>query len=250
METPVIRFEEAVHILVVEDNLLNQKLAGIVLKNIGCKPIYVENGEEAVQALKQNEHIDLVLMDIRMPVMDGYEATRIIRKVYKNDIPIIGLSANAFEEDIERALESGMNAHIAKPYTELEIYYIIKKWLKKKDAAAAAGIINLEYIKEISRENSTSARDMVSGALNQINDFIKKMEEYVKEENWKELSFNTHNLRSSVRIIGATALQNKLIELEKASNAQKADIPSLFAMVKEMASEITQSLEQELLKLQ
>src|SRR6185312_304504 len=104
-----LRFGEEVTILVVEDNLLNQKLAGIVLKNIGCKPVYAENGEEAVQLVRQNNGIDMVLMDIRMPVMDGYEATRIIRKIYKSDVPIIGLSANAFEEDVEKSLESGMN---------------------------------------------------------------------------------------------------------------------------------------------
>src|SRR6202000_1616760 len=98
---------------------------------IGCKPIYAENGEEAVQFVKQNSQIDVVLMDIRMPVMDGYEATRIIRKIYKSNVPIIGLSANAFEEDVEKALESGMNAHIAKPYSEEDIFNVIKKWLRK-----------------------------------------------------------------------------------------------------------------------
>jgi len=127
-----LRFGEEVTILVVEDNLLNQKLAGIVLKNIGCKPVYAENGEEAVQLVRQNNGIDMVLMDIRMPVMDGYEATRIIRKIYKSDVPIIGLSANAFEEDVEKSLESGMNAHIAKPYSEEDIFNIIKQWLRKK----------------------------------------------------------------------------------------------------------------------
>jgi len=127
-----LRFDEEITILVVEDNPLNQKLADIVLKNIGCKPIYAENGEEAVQLVRQNSRIDVVLMDIRMPVMDGYEATRIIRKIYKSDIPIIGLSANAFEEDVEKALEAGMNSHIAKPYSEEEIFNVIKQWLRKR----------------------------------------------------------------------------------------------------------------------
>lgn len=131
MNAPAIRFEEEIHILVVEDNLLNQKLAGIVLKNIGCRPIYAENGEEAVQIVKHNSQLAMVLMDIRMPVMDGYEATRIIRNIYKSDIPIIGLSANAFEDDVKKALVSGMNAHIAKPYSEKEIFNVIKEWLKK-----------------------------------------------------------------------------------------------------------------------
>ena len=127
-----LRFGEEITILVVEDNPLNQKLAGIVLKNIGCKPIYAENGEEAVQLVKQNNSIDMVLMDIRMPVMGGYEATRIIRTIFKNDVPIIGLSANAFEEDVEKSLESGMNDHMAKPYSEEDIFNIIKKWLRKR----------------------------------------------------------------------------------------------------------------------
>lgn len=107
-------------------------------------------------------------------------------------------------------------------------------------------IINLEYIKEISRDNQSDARELVSGALNQLKEFIKIMEGYVAEENWDQLSFVTHKLRSSVRIIGATSFQNKLTDIEKASNKRKPTIPILFKEVQQLSFEIIKELEKEL----
>jgi len=120
---------------------------------------------------------------------------------------------------------------------------------EKEDINSSSGLINLMYIMDISGGNMPVAKDMINTALNQIIDFIQIMEGYVKEENWEDLSFNTHKLRSSVRIIGAVTLQNKLMELEKASNASKTDIPELFATAKGIASEIIRELEWELDKM-
>ena len=110
----------------------------------------------------------------------------------------------------------------------------------------ASGAINLEYIKEISRENQSDARDLISGALNQLKDYMKKMEGYVAEENLEQLSFITHKLRSSVRIIGATGFQYKLTDMEKACNERKPTIPALFKEAQQIATEIIKELEREL----
>ena len=105
-------------VLLVEDNEMNREIATEILKEAGLSVDAVEDGEFAVKAVEEKgaDYFDFILMDIQMPVMDGYEATKAIRALPGGDaVPIIALSANAFEEDIQKSLSIGMNAHVAKP---------------------------------------------------------------------------------------------------------------------------------------
>ncbi len=121
-------------VLLVEDVELNREIAETILQEAGIHVVCVGNGQKAVDLMSQPEadDIDLILMDIMMPVMDGYEAARRIRKladpVHANK-PIIAMTANAFEEDVKAALAAGMNEHLSKPIRIELLYEIMKKYL-------------------------------------------------------------------------------------------------------------------------
>ncbi|WP_294448226.1 response regulator [uncultured Mailhella sp.] len=120
-------------ILLAEDNELNWEVANALLGEFGFSLDWAENGQVCVDKFKESSlgYYDLVLMDIRMPVMNGYEAARTLRSLNRSDstVPIIAMTADAFSEDIRQCLESGMNAHIAKPLDIKNVLRVIQKFM-------------------------------------------------------------------------------------------------------------------------
>ena len=119
-------------VLLVEDNALNRNLATDILEDGGMVVECAEDGSVALQYINRNgiDYYDVILMDIQMPVMNGYEATRAIRELYpESDLPIIALSANAFDEDREESKMAGMNDHVAKPIDSETLFGIIGKYI-------------------------------------------------------------------------------------------------------------------------
>ena len=123
-------------ILLVEDNEMNREIAGLILEEVGFVIESAPDGTDAVAMLEKSEegYYDAVLMDVQMPVMNGYEATKAIRAMQRKDVktlPIIAMTANAMEEDKEAALKSGMNAHVAKPLDIELLMRVLHQFLHK-----------------------------------------------------------------------------------------------------------------------
>ena len=123
--------------LLVEDNDLNMEIAKFLLEQEDMQVDTARNGQEAIEMFKVSKEgeYDIILMDIMMPVMDGLEATRRIRSMERADamvVPIIAMSANAFQEDIEKSLEAGLNAHLTKPLDGKKVTETMKKYLANK----------------------------------------------------------------------------------------------------------------------
>ena len=126
---------KGLHILLAEDNELNMEIAEFMLQNEGADVIKAWNGQEAVELFRNSEpgEFDVILMDIMMPVMNGYEATKMIRSLDREDaktIPIIAMTANAFTEDRIRAKAAGMDEHVAKPVDVELLIKVIHKLVK------------------------------------------------------------------------------------------------------------------------
>jgi CheY-like chemotaxis protein len=122
-------------ILLVEDNEINLEVAKAILEHVGILVDCEENGRAAVERFAQveNGYYHAILMDIRMPVMDGLDATRRIRKLPKEDarrIPIIAMTANVFEEDIKKSMKAGMNYHMTKPIEPKSLYELLLKVIR------------------------------------------------------------------------------------------------------------------------
>ena len=121
-------------ILLVEDNEINTDVAKLILEEAGCMVSTASNGQDAIDAFSSSEPewFDAVLMDVRMPVMDGIEATRVIRSLSRADaasVPIIAMTADAFAEERKRTLEAGMNCHLSKPIDPPALYDALTKYI-------------------------------------------------------------------------------------------------------------------------
>ena len=117
-------------ILVVDDEPDIRRICRILLETGGYTVLEAATGAEAVEQVRQHPELDLILMDIQMPIMDGYEATKIIRSFNNKNaqIPIIAMTANAFEEDRKHALQLGMNEHLAKPVDIEKLKDVLTKY--------------------------------------------------------------------------------------------------------------------------
>lgn len=152
----------SLNVLLVEDNELNQEVALLMLKKVGIEAKTAQNGKEAVDIFLSNpDYFHIILMDLQMPLMSGYEATAIIRKYDKN-IPIIALTAAAMVEDREKVLEAGMNDHLSKPIDTDELYKRIVHWCHRTDTNTKRAL-PLHDSTDASILDTTYALNLVSG---------------------------------------------------------------------------------------
>ncbi|MFW5820802.1 MAG: response regulator, partial [Bacteroidota bacterium] len=119
-------------ILVVEDNLVSYKLLEISLSKTGCTTFHAENGAEAIEMVKNSPEIDIVLMDIQLPVINGYDATRQIKEI-RPELPVIAQTANAMDSDRAKCMEAGCSDYVTKPIVLKNLLPIIENYVKQKE---------------------------------------------------------------------------------------------------------------------
>lgn len=255
-----------VHVLLVEDNLVNQMIASELLKNVGIQVTLANNGQVGVDKVlaSEPETFDLVLMDIQMPVLDGYEATEEIYRHKKfQQLPIIAMTANAMVTDRKKSIDAGMNAHISKPINPKIFYDTLATWIdnsKQQQYAHVEDAVEetVDTIAEI-KQNSPIKQiteiqipDLpgidIKDGLNRLNgnkpiylnilkifytdyeDVMLRISELISNHKMKEAAHLVHTLKGTSGNIGATKVHQAAASLESFCRNETSPVEAQAAL--------------------
>ncbi|MEG3638848.1 response regulator [Magnetococcus sp. PR-3] len=233
------------NILLVEDHELNMEVAKAILERVGIRVITAQHGEEALALVEQTkgEVLDAILMDLQMPIMDGFEATIKIRALdHCHQPPIIALTANAFSQDRERALKVGMNDHITKPISPKQLYEAISRWTEPKDqllthidqlstVGTQEDAILLPHLEDWQQQavlerfegNTTLILRLLDRLVEECQLLLPKVDALLKEQNWPEAMGVVHGFKGISGNLGLEALQRQALSLEQSLRAHAVD---------------------------
>jgi CheY-like chemotaxis protein len=247
-----------VKVLVVEDIVLNQLLMRTLLDDFGFECDIADNGKIAIEKIQAKKY-DVVLMDLQMPEMNGFEATDFIRNEMKSDIPIIALTADVTTVDLAKCTEVGMNDYIAKPVDEKILYNKIIGVVKKTLAIETVletqieNIINkytnLDYLNTRTKSNPMLMMEMISLYLGQTPPLIVEMIQGFQNKDWNTLYTAVHKLIPSFSIMGINADFEKMAQKvqEYAKNQQQAEgIPEMIQQLEKVFMQSCEELKEEL----
>jgi PAS domain S-box-containing protein len=247
-----------VQILVVEDISLNKLLLKTLLDDFGFEYDIVSDGKQAVEKL-QYKHYDLILMDLQMPIMNGFEATDYIRRTMKLETPIMALTADVTTMDLEKCRVVGMNDYVSKPIDEKILYSkiigLIKKGGKRKATSPEAtiqlknsSIIDLSYLSNLTKSEPQVMLKMLSFYLQQTPFLINSMKQGSMNNDWDEVQSASHKLIPSFSIMGITKDYEELaVQIQKNANTKvnTCDIQSLILQLEEGLTQVCIELELE-----
>ncbi len=210
------------HVLLVEDNDINRLYARSLLKTLDCIVETAENGYVAIEKLKTDQ-FDVVLMDIQMPVMDGFEATKAIRlgDPPKSEIPIIALTANATPKDFERCIAAGMNDCVAKPFTPEELFRILIKYtvpvVTLSESFSQKGnslAVDLSYLKSVANGNMDFMKEMILTFQESVPDRIAEIIFLVNDNQWIAVAKALHKIKPTLTMMGLANLREEVTAIE------------------------------------
>ncbi|MAT40264.1 MAG: hypothetical protein CL946_11740 [Ectothiorhodospiraceae bacterium] len=254
-------------ILVVEDNSINQEVISEMLERLGFEFDIAENGKVALEHLDRTRY-NLILMDIQMPVMDGYKTTKEIRtRHHISSIPIIALTAHALSEDRKRCLDAGMNDYMSKPVEPEELVRALQQWIPEHVPASSVDSLHKEL--DIDRDSewiqilvqtgidAPKALRLICGNAPFYTKMLRKfLQEYVpmptqmilfvRDENFQDATHLAHTMKNMLGYLGAEHLWNETQDLEKHLKAKDPDsethIRNYQVMIDSTAREVTKAL--------
>ncbi len=240
--------------LVVEDNEVNQKLIGSVLKKVGGINDIASHGKEAIEYFEQGREYDLVIMDLQMPVMDGYETATYIRQQLKLDIPIIALTATALKGDQEKCRQVGMNDFMLKPFDFNDLYRRLVNLLFQEDNVGIVAaepvtegkkLYDLSLLEEL--DDKESLLDVISLFLENTPGEVLALPALAKDKNWTDLFKQAHKIKGAVAILQANPIAQLLgsIELNAKEGTHLDQLEEQVSALLPMFEEMRASLQKE-----
>ncbi len=226
-------------VLLVEDNEVNQLVAGAMLEHWQVEYVIAANGQEAVEKWREHKP-DLILMDCQMPVMDGYEATRTIRTQEKKPqrIPIIALTANGTQGDREKCFSAGMDDYLTKPFKEDDMHSMLGKWLGKatmqgnttkevREMDPTVSYMNKVVLRNLQQFlNEDKLHALLSRYILDSASIIQQLDGALASSNQDEARRMVHSLKSTSANVGAMPLSELAKELEDLARAGQLDAMS------------------------
>ncbi|MBX3648782.1 MAG: response regulator [Rhodocyclaceae bacterium] len=266
------------HVLLAEDNAVNEVVAGAMLESFGLRVSVAQNGRQALEAVAA-QAFDVVLMDCQMPEMDGFEAARRIRRrEAEKGVPaaarqtIVAVTANAIEGDRERCLAAGMDDYLSKPFSKADLHALLSRWLAAGKPAAAdhsapvpvghadvreeavdADTIDetvLDRLAALQRPGKVGVVEQVVGLyLDDSGRALVTLREALSRHDLAAATQHAHNLKSSSGHVGATGLSTHFAALERAARAGDADraaslLPAAEAGYAQVCARLRQRLEE------
>ncbi|MBU1821035.1 MAG: response regulator, partial [Bacteroidetes bacterium] len=215
------------HILAAEDNILNQKLLSALFQRVGTQLTIASNGLEAIELLKK-ETFDLIIMDVQMPIMDGYTAIRQIRNVLKLDIPIITMTAHAMIGEKEEGARIGANSYISKPFREHELFNEIVRLTQSRPSSfiqptkepsssipSVSTLVDKDYLLSITGGDADFRNEMIQLFEDESKKQYSVMHKAFQTSDHDGLRKGIHALRSSLISVGLLSLASRYKEIEK-----------------------------------
>jgi len=214
-------------VLLVEDNEYNQIIVSELMKRLHCEIDYANDGKEALDKIERKQY-DLVIMDIQMPVMDGYETTAKIRESYsQEELPIIGMSANVLDEHKNRAIEIGMNGYLSKPIDVNAFYRDVSHWLKIKlemssvDAEEKFGDVNQKILDtkfglQLLNSDFSKYYKLITDTVEEYKDIHNELQTMVHSGDVVSAKKQTHSLAGIFGNLGMLMLHNTVRKLDDA----------------------------------
>ncbi|RYY60176.1 MAG: response regulator [Chitinophagaceae bacterium] len=234
-------------VMIVEDNPINQKLVGIMLTNNSYNVVTAGSGEEAISILTGktgHQPVDLILLDIQMPGMDGYETCRRIRADLGINVPVIAITAHALDGECEKCYEAGMHDYLAKPFTEEQLLERVAALLNKKGNEGP--LVNLDFLRRQSGTNDKLLTDMIQLFRQQVPEQLDKIRDGLANGNVLAVAQAVHVLRNSTGFFGLTpVLGDDLLAMEREARTDGSAIrlAQMFERTEPIFRQVLEELE-------
>ena len=211
--------------LLVEDNIINQLVSSKVLKDFGLSIDIANHGKEAIQLMEKYEY-DIVFMDLIMPEMDGYETTQYIRNKMPDSvkgIPIIAVTANPLNSELEKCIEYGMNDYISKPFEPKNLFNKIVNLISNKlhmnghliETENSEKITNLAYLKNLSDGSEAFVREILEMVISELPKTAHELNQSLINNDWGNVKFFAHKMKPSFGLIGVKPAEALMQHIEK-----------------------------------
>jgi len=246
-------------VLVVDDNEMNRLVASVILENYSSEVIEAENGKQAVELTREMKP-EIILMDVQMPIMNGFEATRELRES-GNNIPIIALTANAIKGENQKCFDAGMNDYISKPYKENELLYKLVKWLDGKEITEETASVedntteekssrkrelyDLGGLKDIGGGNKAFMEKMIKMFCDLTPPMVDEMLTAYQNGDYTKMGAIAHKMKPSIDNLRISTITQDIrtIEMAGKNNSVDENTEGLLEKVKNTIQKVIEELQ-------